>query len=48
MYHGSVCVVLCVEPVLGVEGERGKKILLESPGIETCQSLKKKVTVGKK
>ena len=41
MYHGSVCVVLCVEPVLGVEGERGKKILLESPGIETCQSLKK-------
>ena len=32
MYHGSVCVVLCVEPVLEVEGERGKKILLESPG----------------
>ena len=25
MYHGYVCVVLCVEPVLEVEGEeRGK------------------------
>ena len=32
MYHGSVCVVLCVESVLEVEGERGKKILLESSG----------------
>ena len=28
----SVCGALCVEPVLEVEGERGKKILLESPG----------------
>ena len=26
MYNGSVCVALCVEPVLEVEGEReGKK-----------------------
>ena len=32
MYHGSVCVALCVEPMLEVEGEGGKKILLESPG----------------
>ena len=32
MYHGSVCVALCVESVLEVEGERGKKIMLESSG----------------
>ena len=25
MYNGSVCVALCVESVLEVEGERGKK-----------------------
>ena len=25
MYHGSVCVALCVEPVLKVEGEREEK-----------------------
>ena len=43
----GLCVALCVEPMLEVEGERGKKILLESLGIETCRSLKK-VTVGKK
>ena len=32
---------LCVEPILEVEGERGKKIPLESLGIETCRNLKK-------
>ena len=32
MYHRSVCVALCVESVLEVEGERGKKIMLESSG----------------
>ena len=32
MYHGSVCVALCVESVIEVEGERGKKIMLESSG----------------
>ena len=32
MYHGFVCVALCVESVLEVEGERGKKIMLESSG----------------
>ena len=32
MNHGFECVALCVESVLEVEGERGKKILLESPG----------------
>ena len=33
MYHGSLCVTLCVELVLEVEGERKeKKCLLESPG----------------
>ena len=25
MYYGSVCVALCVEPVLEVEGEREEK-----------------------
>ena len=25
MYHGSMCVALCVEPVLEVEGEREEK-----------------------
>ena len=33
MYHGFVCVALCVELMLEVEGEREeKKILLESRG----------------
>ena len=32
MYHGFVCVALCVESVLEVEGERGKKIMLECSG----------------
>ena len=33
MYHGSLCVALCVELVLEVKGEgEEKKILLESPG----------------
>ena len=41
MYNGFVCVALCVESVLEVEGDRGKKRLLESPG-------KPKVTVRKK
>ena len=42
MYNGSVCVALCVESLLEVEGERGKKKrLLESPG-------KPKVTIRKK
>ena len=42
MYHGSVYVSLCVEPVLEVEGEREeKKRLLESLG-------KPKVSVRKK
>ena len=46
MYHGYVCVAVCVESVLEVEGEREeKKLLLESPG---KPSLKKKVMVGKK
>ena len=47
VYHGSVCVALCVEPVLEVEGERGKKILLESPG-KSKHAKVWKVTVGKK
>ena len=31
MYHGSVCVALCVEPVLRIEGERGKKNTVGKP-----------------
>ena len=32
MYHGSVCVALCVEPGLEIEGEREEKEkLLKSP-----------------
>ena len=48
MYHGSMCVALCVESMLKVEGEREKKNTVGKPRkIESCQSLKK-VTVGKK
>ena len=42
MYHGSVCVALCVESVLEVEGERKKNNVGKLRKIETCQSLKKK------
>ena len=31
MYNGSVCVALCVEPMLEVEGERGKKKTVGKP-----------------
>ena len=42
MYHGSMCVALCVEPMLEVEGEGGKKNTIGKPRkIETCQILKK-------
>ena len=34
MYHGSVCVALCVEPVLKVDGEReGKKKIIGKPKV---------------
>ena len=42
MYHGYVCVALCVEAVLEIEGERGKKNTVgKLRKIKTCQSLKK-------
>ena len=42
MYHGSMCVALCVESMLKVEGEREKKNTVGKPRkIVSCQSLKK-------
>ena len=32
MYYGSVCVALCVEPGLEVEGEREEKNIVGKPG----------------
>ena len=46
MYHGYVCVALCVEPVLEVEGEREEKKMTVGKPMKTKSE--KKVTVGKK
>ena len=47
MYNVCVCVALCVEPVLEVEGERGKKNCWKAQESQNLRLEKKKIKIKK-